>query len=259
MDSVLAATGRRADSGEKRIFAAMIREMLDLAMPRECLVCGRRLGTQERHLCIWCASDLPYTAYWERAHNAMADQFNALLEQLRPEGEPMTYAYATALLFYHHENPYKRIPQALKYGSNLQAGRFFSARLGAFMARMPQWADVDTVIPVPLHAWRKWQRGYNQAEVIAAELARALHATLRADALQRTRRTRSQTRLDAQARLRNVSGVFRLRRRFPARHVLLVDDTFTTGATLSACYYAVRKALGPSVRISIATLAVVEA
>ena len=237
----------------------MIRELLDLVMPRECLVCGRRLGVQEEHLCIWCASDLPYTGYWERAHNAMADQFNALLERLRPEGEPMAFAYAAALLFYHHDNPYKRIPQALKYGFNLQAGRFFSARLGTFMARVPHWADVDTVIPVPLHPWRKWQRGYNQADVIAAELARSLGATLHADALQRTRRTRSQTRLDAEDRLRNVAGVFRVRRAFSSRHVLLVDDTFTTGATLSACYYAVRKALGPSVRISIATLAVVEA
>ena len=65
--------------------------------------------------------------------------------------------------------------------------------------------------------------------------------------------------LDAQARIRNVQGVFALRHSFPARHVLLVDDTFTTGATLAACYNAVRSALGPSVQISIATLAVVQA
>lgn len=243
---------------EKRIFAAMIREMLDLMMPRECLVCGRQLGAQEEHLCIWCSADLPYTWNWELTHNPMADQFNALLERLRAPGERMPYAYATALLLYHHENPYKRIPQALKYGFNLQAGRFFAARLGTFMASSPQWADVDAVIPVPLHGWRKWRRGYNQAEVIAAELARALHAPLRADVLRRIRHTRSQTRLDAQERIRNVSGAFRLRESLEASHVLLVDDTFTTGATLAACFYAVRQALGPDVRISVATLAVVQ-
>ena len=86
-----------------------------------------------------------------------------------------------------------------------------------------------------------------------------MHARLRADALVRVRRTRSQTRLDAEARLKNTTGVFRLRHGFPARHMLLVDDTFTTGATLCACYHALRQALGPSVRISVATLAVVEA
>ena len=237
----------------------MIREMMDLMMPRECLVCGRRLGLQEEHLCIWCVSDLPCTWYWERKHNPMADQFNALLERFRAEGAPQEYAYATALLFYHHENPYKRIPQALKYGFNLSAGKYFAGKLGAFMAREAHFSDVDAVVPVPLHRWRKWQRGYNQAEVIAARLAKSLQADLRADALIRVRRTRSQTRLGAEARLKNTEGVFRLRHPFPARHVLLVDDTFTTGATLLACYNAVRKALGPSVRISIATLAVVDA
>ena len=188
-------------------------------MPRECLVCGRQLGAQERHLCIWCAADLPETHYWEQPHNPMSDQFNALLERQRPEGEAMQYAYATALLFYHHENPYKYIPRALKYGGNLQAGRFFAARLGAHMARQRHFADIDTVLPVPLHWWRKWNRGYNQAEVIAAELAKALHAQLRPGDLVRLRRTRSQTRLDAEARVRNVEGVFALRHAFPARHV----------------------------------------
>lgn len=238
----------------------MLREALDLLMPRECLVCGRKLGARERHLCLLCAADLPLTRYWERAHNPMADAFNALLERHRPDGERMDYAYAAALLFYHRENPYKRIPQALKYGQNIAAGRFFARRLGAALAAAPHFADVDCVIPVPLHGWRRWRRGYNQAEVIARELASALGARLEARALRRVRRTRSQTRLDASARLRNVSGVFRLRRRpLPARHILLVDDTYTTGATLNACWWVLRRALGPSVRISVATLAVVEA
>lgn len=237
----------------------MIRELMDILMPRECLVCGRQLGAQELHLCIWCAADLPETRYWELPHNPMADQFNALLERQRAEGEAMPYAYAAALLFYHHENPYKLIPRALKYGGNIQAGQFFAARLGAHMARQEHFADIDTVLPVPLHWWRKWQRGYNQAEVIAAQLAKALHARLRPGDLIRVRRTRSQTRLDAAARIKNVQGVFALRHAFPARHVLLVDDTFTSGATLAACHNAVRSALGPSVRISIATLAVVQA
>lgn len=237
----------------------MIREMMDLMMPRACLVCGRQLGAREEHLCIWCAADLPCTWFWEQTHNTMADQFNTLLEKLRSDGEPMSYAYAVALLFYHQENPYKKIPRALKYENNLAAGRFFSARLGAFLATAPHFADVDTVIPVPLHWWRRWKRGYNQAEVIAAELAAALHACLRTDVLLRVRHTRTQTHLDAGDRLRNVEGVFRVRHAIPARHVLLVDDTFTTGATLAACHRVLQRALGPEVRISIATLAVVDA
>lgn len=237
----------------------MIREVTDLIMPRTCLVCGRQLGLQEKHLCLWCASGLPLTYYWERLHNPMADELNALLERSRQEGVQMPYVPAAALLFYHHENPYKLIPRALKYGGNIEAGRYFAARLGRFMAAAEHFADVDLVLPVPLHWTRKWTRGYNQAAVIAKEIAKALGAEMRADILARARRTHTQTSLDADARLRNVAGVFRVRH-LPkgAKHILLVDDTFTTGATLCACYHALREAIGPLPRISVATLSVVQ-
>ena len=236
-----------------------IQALADLIMPRTCLVCGQILGTREKHLCIWCEEGLPLTYYWEQTHNPMADEFNALLEHYRTKDEPMFYVYAASLLFYHHENPYKQIPQALKYKGNLSAGRFFAAQLGRFLASTEQFKDVDLVIPVPLHWIRKWRRGYNQAEVIAKELAMALGARLRTDLLYRVRRTHTQTSLDAEARVKNVANVFRIRHRPSAtRHILLVDDTFPTGATLSACYFVLRSVLGPDVRISIATLSVVQ-
>lgn len=237
----------------------MIKEMADIIMPRQCLVCGRTLGLHERHLCIWCASDLPFTYYWEQAHNTMANKFNGVLEKFREEGEAMEYSYATALLFYHGENPYKEIPRAVKYHYNISAGRFFASLLGRYMAGARQFRDVDAIIPVPLHWLRRRRRGYNQAEVIAGAIARELGARLLPKALVRHRSTGTQTRLDAASRLRNVRDVFRVRR-LPEglRHVLIVDDTFTTGATLAACYLALRPALGPSVRISVATLSVVD-
>lgn len=237
----------------------MIRELTDLLLPRECLVCGRQLGAREEHLCIWCAADLPLTYTWEQPHNVMADRFNATLERIRAPDETMEYAYAASLLYYHQENPYKRIPQALKYNGNIKAGRWFASLLGTQMAKAPHFQDVDTVIPVPLHWRRKFKRGYNQAEVLAEELAQELGANLRTDVLKRGRSTHTQTTLDAEERLKNISGAFRLRHSIPAQHILLVDDTFTTGATLSECWITIRRALGPSVRISIATLAMVEA
>ncbi len=231
---------------------------LDFLLPRQCLVCGRYLGLQEKHLCLNCQADLPLTHNWLSPHNPMADQFNALLERMKPDPYYEPYAYATALLFYRGDSPYRRIPQALKYGGNIAAGRYFAAMLGARMAQQPHWQDVDAVIPVPLHWRRKHARGYNQAEIIAAALAKALGAKLYPKALKRVRRTKSQTSLKAQDRLKNVSGVFAVNRlpKSP-RHLLLVDDTFTTGATLATCYEAIRSVIGPSAHISIATLSAV--
>ena len=146
----------------------------DLFMPRACLACGCRLGMRERHLCLSCAADVPYTRFWLAAHNPLADRFNAVLERHRGT-EPMDYAYAAALLYY--KGAYRSIPRALKYQGNLAAGRHYGALLGRRLAAAPHFADIDLVIPVPLHWTRLRSRGYNQAEVLARALADAFHPT----------------------------------------------------------------------------------
>ena len=298
----------------------------DLFMPRACLACGCRLGMRERHLCLSCAADVPYTRFWMAPHNPLADRFNAVLERHRGT-EPMDYAYAAALLYY--KGAYRSIPRALKYQGDLAAGRHYGALLGRRLAAAPHFADIDLVIPVPLHWTRRRSRGYNQAEVLARALVDAFRAApapgasaappsslsercpvaaghdegaapttvipgapsavmpgltrslpeVRTDLLVRARRTRTQTRVSVDQKAQNVASAFQVPARFSpwarfvstwkgevpespaevlasARHILLVDDTFTTGATLYACYAALRPFT--TARISIATLAAVE-
>ena len=262
----------------------------DLFMPRACLACGRRLGMRERHLCLSCAADVPYTRFWLAPHNPLADRFNAVLERHRGT-EPMDYAYAAALLYY--KGAYRSIPRALKYQGDLAAGRHYGALLGRRLAAAPHFADIDLVIPVPLHWTRLRSRGYNQAEILARALSDAFRAApstvipgltrnlpeVRTDLLVRARRTRTQTRVSVDQKARNVASAFQVPERFSlwarfvstlkgdvpespaavlasARHVLLVDDTFTTGAPLYACYAAPRP-FTPA-RLSTATLAAVE-
>lgn len=236
---------------------------MDMLLPRVCISCGERLLMNERHLCLGCMMDMPLTRYWERSHNPMADRFNEVIQKgLDPALGHERYAYACALFFYHSEAGYRHIPYQIKYHGNIEAGEYFGMLLGKRMASGVLWNDVDMIIPVPLHWTRKWKRGYNQAEVIASAAAEALGVPVRTDILMRRRRTRTQIKLDIEGKARNVSGAFKVRDEAATifrnggsvRHIVLLDDVFTTGSTLGSCFRALREVFPPHVRISVATL-----
>lgn len=238
--------------------AHIARAVTDVFLERRCPVCGRPLRSREERLCLFCTEDLPQTLYWRQPRNAMADRFNA-----RFNGEELSYyIYAAALFFYRSEAGYASIPKALKYHADYRLGRHYARLLGRRLAESEHFRDVDLVIPVPLHPLRRWRRGYNQAEVLAREVARELGARLGTGLLRRRRYTRTQTRLHGEAKARNVASAFTLTRRasrrgIQASHILLLDDVFTTGATLSACFRALLP-LCLTTRLSVATLAVVK-
>jgi len=204
----------------------LLRNVAEWVMPRECVVCGAPLLPSEEHICRHCASDIPLTRYEGREHNPMADALNARIQERLTEYEP--YSRACALFFYKADSPYANITKALKYRYDRSGGRFC-----------------------------RWKRGYNQAEVIAREMASCWpEARFCPEGLRRRSRTRSQARLPGAAeRAANLRGAFRavpgVRR---PGHILLVDDVFTTGSTLCECHRALRAVCGPEVRISVAAL-----
>jgi ComF family protein len=113
---------------------------------------------------------------------------------------------------------------------------------------LPREEQLDLVVPVPMHWWRKWNRGFNQAELLARVVGRRTGIPV-ARALKRRRSTLSQAGLTLAQRRENLTGVFRVpaRNRMEGRRVLLVDDVFTTGATASACAAALKRAGARSV------------
>ncbi len=239
--------------------------ILDLVLPRKCAVCEENLRYFEQHICTKCLADMPYTYYWRNSHNAMADKFNEKIQKhyyldfgniTHPPGK-LPYSYAVSLFFFNSEAMYRHIPYKIKYGGDIPLGYFFGKLLGEKILSSDVLKDIDTVIPVPLHWTRKWKRGYNQAEIIAKGIVSVTGTELCTSLLKRKHRTKTQTRLDIEGKSRNVKDAFTMTGPLTdRRHILLVDDVFTTGATLTACYTAISKS-GNNIRISIATLAVV--
>lgn len=200
---------------------------------------------------------MPLTRFWTMAHNPMADRFNALLQEKLEVFVP--YAHAAALFFYKEDSKYRHIPQQLKYHGNTAIGRHFGKILGARLKESAEFADADVIVPVPLHWSRKWKRGYNQAEILSQGIAGKMGIPVRTDLLRRIRRTATQTRLGTDSKMANVAGAFLATIKKPdtikgIRHVILIDDVFTTGSTMTECFMALRQVLPKDVRISVATL-----
>lgn len=239
--------------------SAALGALADLILPRHCAVCGRRLLAHEKHLCIFCLSDIPFTYTWDMPHNPMSDRFNEhICIPDSADGGKEPYCHAAALFFFNSEAEYRHIPYRIKYHGDRALGRFFGQMLGRRLAVSGTFSDVDMIIPVPLHWKRKWERGYNQAETIARGIADANGAAVRTDILKRVKRTTTQTRLSVADKKLNVRGAFKAIRDIPdnVSHILIVDDVFTTGATLHSCYTALH-AVCRNKKISVATLALV--
>lgn len=210
-----------------------------------------------------CQADMPMTYFWKMPHNPMSDRLNQMI-QMKLEAEDShrteTYAIAAALFLYHSEDSYRLIPYHIKYNGGIRAGLYFGRMLGARLRAEDHWKDADMIIPVPLHWRRRFVRGYNQAETVAAGIASEMKIPVRTDILIRRKYTLTQTRLSVEDKAMNVADAFGVKKTLSTagteipRHVIIVDDVFTTGATAGECFRALRAVFPPDVRISVATL-----
>jgi len=242
----------------------LLKSIGDVLLPRTCVVCGRELNVDEDHICVYCAADMPYTYFNLQDHNQMSDKYNDLIQRDLSDFEP--YSFGIALFYYNPMNGYANITKSLKYHRDFSAGKYFSDMLADSIASATHLADLDLVIPIPLHWSRYWIRGYNQAEIIASRIAKRLNITCDNHILYRAKHTKTQTHLSTDQKYLNVQNTFKVKKSTHSRqtlsgsrHILLVDDVFTTGATVNACRLALRNfdATPADVRISIATLAFV--
>jgi ComF family protein len=161
---------------------------------------------------------------------------------------------ATALLYFQKKGIVQRLLHNLKYRGQQQIGTFLGSWLGAELAETPEYRDISLVIPVPLHKRKRRIRGYNQVSDFGRQLARSLNAEYREDLLLKTFSTGSQVFQKRSKRFK-TEKLFTLSNPEPLqkKHILLVDDIVTTGATLENC--ANELLANSNVRLSIATMA----
>ena len=219
--------------------------ILDFISPRQCVVCGQRLAPSERTLCLRCILHLPRTGYQHHPlDNPMAQAFWGLVPIER----------TAALFFFQPHSELANMVYQLKYNQRPDIGEDMGRLMASEMLSSGFFDGVDVMVPVPLSSKRMRQRGYNQSECLA-EGIRQLTAIPIVKALRRKHFQQSQTQLRNRGERRNnVEGTFLLThpKELCNRHVLLVDDVCTTGATLTACAEALKGV--ENVKISILTL-----
>ncbi len=162
--------------------------------------------------------------------------------------------FDAAYSFGFYEDELRKLIHLFKYG-RVQT---LAAPLGRLLARAPpREQSFDVIVPMPLHWRKRWQRGFNQAELLANEIGRRTHTPVQ-NSLRRVRGTASQAGLTSAKRRENVSGAFQARTRaqLVGRRVLLIDDVVTTGATAASCARALKR--GGARQVTLLTLARVD-
>lgn len=218
-----------------------------LFYPRLCEGCSKPLLAEEEVLCLNCnVYYLPRTAYHHIPENETAMRFAGRVPVVK----------ATSFAYFTVDGLLQHLLHGLKYQDKKYIGSFLGKQLGYDLAQLNWQQGIDVIIPVPLHPKKEAARGYNQTELIADGLGEVLHLPVITGALERTRNTESQTQKTREERIANVEAAFSLKNaeHIKDKHLLLIDDVLTTGATLEACAQTLLSV--PGVQISIATIGV---
>ncbi len=226
----------------------MYQSLVDLVFPHLCLSCGRDTIPNEDILCLSCAYELPKSKQHFYADNRFTDRFWGRIN----------IHSAGAYMYFKKQGTAQKLMSKLKYQGHWQIGFELGRKYGKILTHAELFAGIDLIIPIPLHSSKLKTRGFNQSEVFARGLSEVMDIPNRSAWMKRIIKTPTQTTKTRMERFANVEHAFRITKpnQLKGKHILLVDDVLTTGATLEA---AGKKILEiPGTKLSMACIAMAE-
>jgi len=226
----------------------ILKDLFLLFYPKLCANCEHQLTINENILCTFCRHDLPLINYTNYSDNKIIKSFYGRVDIQK----------ANSLLFFRKAGITKKLIHELKYKGNEEVGSFFGNWLGEILKENKEFSMIDCIIPVPLHPKKRRQRGYNQVTKFGESLSSYLKKPFIESILLRTSTAKTQTFKARFERFNNIDTKFQLKNTtaLTNKHILLIDDVITTGATLESCAKELQKTAG--VKISILTMAYTE-
>jgi len=224
----------------------IVEDFISLIYPRLCLACMKDAPIRNEHMCLACQLDLPYTDLHHHQENTFTD---------RLWGRFSLHTAAAQLLMIKGGLA-ENIIYNIKYRDATALAESLGRSYGKQLDKSPLYQNVDVIVPVPIHKSKLKTRGYNQSAIYGKGLSESMKIPIFENAIKKLRKTSSQTRKTRMERLSNVEGEYSVQdpARLQGKHILLVDDVMTTGATLESCALEILKVEGT--KVSVVTLAI---
>lgn len=207
--------------------SSLINDFAHLFFPQLCAGCGTDVIDTHAPLCIRCIDALPVTNFHLHSANQVEKIFWGRI--------PVTHA--SSLCYFNSGSLIQSLLHQLKYKGNKELGYFLGRLMGETLQQSNRFQNIDALIPLPLYKSREKKRGYNQAAVLCEGMSEVMKLPVLTGSVLRKAATATQTQKSRQQRWENIEGKFEISNpsKLKGRHLLLVDDVITTGATLEAC------------------------